>query len=183
MEDTKLEVFELTFLDVDPANPFNWPVAKKTFISLLLCLMTLFVGLATTAYSLGINSITIGLGVLVELRKLGLFTFNFVCALAPLFLAPFCELVGRRVIYVGIFILFSVMFIGLALGKNIATILVCRALLGLFGSIRTILVGGTFNDLYIPNKRAIPMASFSYTAILGTVVAPIYAGFIDETIG
>ncbi|CAP79459.1 Pc19g00430 [Penicillium rubens Wisconsin 54-1255] len=182
-EETKREVFELTFLDGDPANPFNWPVAKKTFISLLLCLMTLFVGLATTAYSSGINNMTTDLGVSVELGQLGLFTFNFVCALAPLFLAPFCELVGRRVIYVGAFVLFSVMFIGLALGKNIATILVCRALLGLFGSVGTILVGGTFSDMYTPDERAIPMASFSYTAILGTVAAPIYAGFIDETIG
>lgn len=183
MEKTNEDVFELTFLDGDPENPFNWPLAKKSFISVLLCLMTLFVGLATTAYSSGIDNMTADLSVSTELGQLGLFTFNFVCALAPLFLAPFCELVGRRVIYVGSFVLFSTMFIGLALGKNIATILVCRALLGLFGCVGTILVGGTFSDMYTPDDRAVPMASFSYVAILGTVAAPIYAGFIDETIG
>ena len=48
------------------------------------------------------------------------------CALAPLFLAPFCELVGRRVIYVGAHVCFVLVFISLALGKNIATILVMR---------------------------------------------------------
>ena len=183
MEKTNEDVLELTFLDGDSENPFNWPFFKKAFISVLLCLMTLFVGLATTAYSSGIDSMTADLGVSTELGQLGLFTFNFLCALAPLFLAPFCELVGRRVIYVGSFILFSIMFIGLALGKNIATVIVCRALLGLFGSVGTILVGGTFSDIYTPDYRAIPMASFSYAAILGTVAAPIYAGFIDETIG
>ncbi|KAL3438413.1 major facilitator superfamily domain-containing protein [Aspergillus tetrazonus] len=183
LEKTNEDVMVLTFLDGDPENPFNWPLAKKAFISLLLCLMTLFVGLATTAYSSGINSMTSDLGVSTELGQLGLFTFNFVCALAPLFLAPFCELVGRRVIYVSAFICFSIMFIGLALGKNIATIIVCRGLLGLFGSVGTILVGGTFSDMYTPDNRAIPMATFSYVAILGTVGAPIYAGFIDETIG
>lgn len=61
------------------------------------------------------------------------------------------------------------MFVGLALGKNVATIIVCRALLGLFGCIGTILVGGTFGDMYRTEERAIPMASFSYVAILGTV--------------
>jgi MFS family permease len=105
------------------------------------------------------------------------------CALAPLFLAPFCELIGRRVTYVGAYVCFVLVFICLALGKNIATILVMRVLQGLFGCVGTILAGGTFSDIYKPDSRAIPMACFSYVAILGTVGAPLYAGFIDETIG
>jgi MFS family permease len=173
----------LDFAPGDTENPFNWSQGKKAFISLLLCLMTLFIGLATTAYSSGISRMCADFGVSEELGQLGLFTFNFTCALAPLFLAPFCELAGRRVVYVGAYVLFAIMFIGLSLGKNIATILVCRALLGLFGCVGTILVGGTFGDMYRPEERAIPMAAFSYVAILGTVGAPIYAGFIDQTIG
>jgi MFS family permease len=173
----------LDFAEGDKENPFNWSPQRKAFISLLLCLMTLFIGLATTAYSSGIARMTAEFGVSSELGQLGLFTFNFTCALAPLFLAPFCELAGRRVVYVGAYVLFAIMFIGLALGQNIATILVCRALLGLFGCVGTILVGGTFGDMYTPDQRAVPMATFSYVAILGTVGAPIYAGFIDETLG
>lgn len=164
-------------------NPFNWSPAYKYFITALLCLMTLFIGLATSAYSSGITSMTEDFGVSTELGQLGMFTFNFACALAPLFLAPFCELVGRRIVYIGAYALFIVVFVGLALGKNIATILVMRALSGLFGCVGTILVGGTFSDIYSPNDRAIPMSFFSYIAILGTVAAPIYAGFINETIG
>ncbi|KAL2850190.1 major facilitator superfamily domain-containing protein [Aspergillus pseudoustus] len=183
IEESNEDVLVLDFLDGDSENPFNWSPVRKGVISVLLCLMTLFVGLATTAYSSGIGNMTSDLGVSEELGQLGLFTFNFTCAIAPLFLAPFCELVGRKVIYIGAYILFAIMFIGLALGKNIATILVCRALLGLFGCVGTILVGGTFSDMYTPDNRAVPMASFSYVAILGTVGAPIYAGFIDETIG
>lgn len=173
----------LEFAEGDKENPFNWSGKYKAFISVLLCLMTLFIGLATTAYSSGISRMTEDLGVSSELGQLGLFTFNFTCALAPLFLAPFCELAGRRIIYVGAYVCFALMFIGLSLGKNIATILVCRALLGLFGCVGTILVGGTFGDMYTPAHRAIPMASFSFVAIFGTVAAPIYAGFIDQALG
>lgn len=177
------QVIVLDFRPGDRENPFNWSGKKKGFLSLLLCMMTLFIGLATTAYSSGISRMCAEFGVSKELGQLGLFTFNFTCALAPLFLAPFCELAGRKIIYVGGYVCFSLMFIGLSLGKNIATILVCRALLGLFGCIGTILVGGTFGDMYRPEERAIPMASFSYIAILGTVGAPIYAGFIDQALG
>ncbi|KAI9933713.1 hypothetical protein ASPWEDRAFT_167985 [Aspergillus wentii DTO 134E9] len=173
----------LDFAEGDKENPFNWSHAYRAFISLLLCCMTLFIGLATTAYSSGLDKMTAEFGVSSELGQLGLFTFNFTCALAPLFLAPFCELAGRRIIYTGGYVCFALMFIGLSLGKNIATILVCRALLGLFGCIGTILVGGTFGDMYRPDERAIPMASFSFVAIFGTVGAPIYAGFIDQALG
>ncbi|PWY89160.1 MFS general substrate transporter [Aspergillus heteromorphus CBS 117.55] len=170
----------LNFVSGDKENPFNWDPKYKAFISTLLCLMTLFIGLATTAYSSGSGDMATDLGVSSEIAELGLFVFNFTCALAPLFLAPFCELAGRRIVYVGSYACFCLMFIGLALGKNIATILVCRALLGLFGCVGTILVGGTFGDMYYPENRAIPVASFAFIAILGTVSAPIYAGFIDQ---
>jgi MFS family permease len=173
----------LEFVEGDKENPFNWSSGRKAFIATQLCLMTLFIGLATTAYSSGITKMAAELETTALIGQLGLFTFNFTCALAPLFLAPFCELAGRRVIYVGAYICFCLMFIGLALGKNIATILVCRALLGLFGCVGTILVGGTFGDMYTPEHRAIPMACFSFIAILGTVGAPIYAGFIDQALG
>lgn len=177
------EYILLKFTSDDKQDPFNWSSGRKSWITLLLCLMTLFIGLATTAYSSGISSMCADLGVSTELGQLGLFCFNMACAIAPLFLAPFCELTGRRIVYVGAYALFVIVFIGLALGKNIATILVTRVFQGLFGCVGTILVGGTFSDIYRPDERAVPMACFSYVAILGTVAAPIYAGFIDETIG
>lgn len=115
--------------------------------------------------------------------QMGLFLFNFACAIAPLFLAPFCELVGRRIIYAGSYGGFTLRFIGLALGKNIATILIMRTLLGLFGCVGTILVGGTFSDIHLEDERAKPVAFFSYVAILGTTAAPIYSGFINQELG
>lgn len=177
------EYIILNFVEDDPEDPFNWSTGRKYYITALLCLMTLTIGLATTAYSSGINSMVRDLDTSTEIGQLGLFLFNIACALAPLFLAPFCELVGRRVVYVGSYVCFTLIFIGLALGRNIATILVMRLLLGLFGCVGTILVGGTFGDMFREHERAVPMAWFSYVAIFGTVGAPIYAGFIDQTIG
>jgi hypothetical protein len=58
-----------------------------------------------------------------------------------------------------------------------------KTLSGLFGCVGTTLAGETFSDIYRPDHRAGPIACFSYVSILGTVAAPIYAGFIDETIG
>lgn len=177
------EYLVLLFAHGDKENPFNWSPAYKALVTTLLCLMTLFIGLATTAYSSGIGSMTQHFGVGELTGQWGLFTFNFACALAPLFLAPFCEMVGRKIVYVGGFLCFSLLFIGLSLAKSVNTMIGLRVLLGLFGCIGTILVGGTFDDLYEPQHRGQPMSAFSWIAILGTVSAPIYAGFVDMTIG
>lgn len=173
----------LEFAPNDPEDPYNWNNKRKWFITFILCGMTLFIGLGTTAYSSGISRMVKDLNSVTEIGQLGLFSFNMTCAVTPLFLAPFCEMVGRRIIYVGGFAGYGICFIGLALGKNMATIVCMRMCLGLFGCVGTILVGGTFDDMFIPEERSYPMALFAYIAILGTVAAPIYAGFIDQSIG
>lgn len=101
------EYIVLTFATGDPENPFNWNPWYKRGITTLLNLMTLFIGLATTAYSSGINSMCEEFGVPTIMGQLGLFTFNISCAIAPMILAPFCELVGRKIVYAGAFLCFS----------------------------------------------------------------------------
>lgn len=177
------EYIVLTFATGDKDNPFNWNLWYKRSISTMLNLMTLFIGLATTAYSSGISSMCAEFGVPTIYGQLGLFTFNIACAITPMILAPLCELTGRKIVYASAFLCFSLIFIGLALAQNISTIIGLRLLLGLFGCVGTILVGGTFDDMYEPHKRGRPMAMFSFVAIFGTVAAPIYAGFIDQSIG
>ncbi|PIB03020.1 putative MFS-type transporter [Cercospora beticola] len=177
------EFIVLQYASFDPVNPFNWNPWYKRAVTTMLNLMTLSIGLSTTCYSSTVNSMTTEFGVSTEIGQLGLFLFNFVCAIAPLFLAPFCELVGRKIVYAGAYFCFSLCFIGLSLGQNMATILVMRAFLGLFGCVGTILVGGTFDDMYLPRQRSRPMAMFAFIAIFGTVFAPVYAGFIDQHLG
>lgn len=102
----------------------HWSKARKWTVVLLLNLMTLIIGLSTSAYSSGIGSMTKEFGVatvagqgtfsspepqklhsLLTLASLlvGMFTFNAACAVTPLFFAPLCELAGRRWIYIGAF--------------------------------------------------------------------------------
>ncbi|KAI0160109.1 major facilitator superfamily domain-containing protein [Xylariaceae sp. FL1272] len=177
------EYIVLSFASGDKENPYNWNKWYKRMITTMLNLMTLFIGLATTAYSSGISSMCEEFGVPELMGQLGLFTFNIACAIAPMILAPFCELVGRKIVYAGAFLGFSLLFIGLALARDVVSIIIIRLFLGLFGCVGTILVGGTFDDMYEPHKRGRPMAMFSFVAIFGTVAAPIYAGFIDQSLG
>lgn len=103
--------------------------------------MTVAIGLSTTAYSSGITRMTDEFGVANVVGQLGLTTFNCACAIAPLFLAPFCELVGRREVFLSAYFGFTVIFILIADAPNIGAVLAGRLLSGIFGSCGTILVG------------------------------------------
>ncbi|KWU45969.1 putative MFS transmembrane transport protein [Rhodotorula sp. JG-1b] len=177
------------FEDGDPENPLNWSKSKKWVITILLDAMTVAIGLSTTAYSSGISRMTEEFGVANVVGQLGLTTFNCACAIAPLFLAPFCELVGRREVFLSAYFGFTVIFILIADAPNIGAVLAGRLLSGIFGSCGTILVGGTLADIWNTRDRGIPMSTFTFAAIFGTIFAPVYSGpvpfsqFIDQSIG
>jgi len=95
-------------------------------------------------------------------------SFNAACAVAPLFLAPFCELVGRREVFLSAYACFVLIFILLSEGTNITCEIVGRLLSGIFGSCGTILVGGTLADIWNTKDRSMPMSCFTFVAIFGT---------------
>lgn len=142
--------------------PFNWPISRKCVMTILLCSTTMMIVLSTTAYSSGIGSMVQELHTSNEVGQVGLFCFNLFCALVPLIVSPLCELTGRRFIYLGAFGAFTVVNVGLALAKNIATILICRILSGSFGSIGTILVGGTMSDIWKEDQVVVPLSLFTF---------------------
>ncbi|KAL8284007.1 hypothetical protein RQP46_005120 [Phenoliferia psychrophenolica] len=171
------------FEEGDPENPMNWSKRQKWVITFLLCMMTTMVGLSTSAYSSGVAKMSKEFGVANVVGQIGMFTFNAACAVAPLFLAPFCEFVGRREVFLIGYGCFVLVFLLLALGKNIGSEIVGRLLSGLFGSAGTILVGGTLADIWNTKERGLPMSCFTFVAIFGTIAAPTYCGYIDKYAG
>ncbi|GAA5969590.1 hypothetical protein JCM11641_008170 [Rhodosporidiobolus odoratus] len=179
----KNKIVLVKFEEGDPENPLNWPKPRKWLITFLLCAMTCNIGLSTTAFSSGIGRMVDEFGTINVVGQVGMFTFNAACAIAPLFLAPLCEQIGRREVYLSAYLCFTLVFLLLALGPNIGSEIVGRLLSGLFGSCGTILVGGTLADIWNTRERGIPMSCFTFVAIFGTIAAPLYCGYIDETIG
>jgi hypothetical protein len=104
--------------------------------------MTCIIGLSTSAYSNTIDGMTQEFGVANVVGQVGMFSasttprfllapplglpdqvslsiaFNAACAVAPLILAPICEQVGRRQVYLSAFACFTLCFLFLALAKN-----------------------------------------------------------------
>jgi multidrug resistance protein len=97
--------------------------------------------------------------------------------------APMSEILGRRIIYATTLLVAVVFIIPCAVGNNIATLLVCRAIDGIAFSAPMTLVGGTLADLWKTEERGVPMAAFSAAPFIGPAIGPLAGGFIADNLG
>ena len=97
----------------------------------------------------------------IALISLTVTIYMAVQAFAPSFWGPLSDTCGRRVTFIGTFVVFLIANIGLAFSKNFATLMVFRAIQA-FGSAATISVGGgVLGDITTAKERGGYMAGFS----------------------
>ncbi|KAJ6561452.1 major facilitator superfamily domain-containing protein [Mycena vulgaris] len=168
----------------DPANPRNWPPAKKWASAGVVSFYTFISPLSSSIMAPGLSAVAVKYGITNETiiaMTLSIFLISF--ALGPLFLAPLSEMYGRRwVLNLGnlITIAFN---IGCAFAPNTAALLIFRFLVGFSGSAPIACGGGVISDLFSEKDRAAAMAIYSLGPLIGPVVGPIAGGFVTEKIG
>lgn len=85
---TSEDPFVVTWLDDDPVNPMNYPLALKWTITLLVAVATLAVAFVSSAYSGGIAEILQEFRVAQIIGTLGISLFVLGFAIGPLLWAP-----------------------------------------------------------------------------------------------
>lgn len=103
-------------------------------------------------------------------------------ASGPLVFAPLSELYGRRLpIIIGAFA-FAVFNIGVAVAKDVQTLMICRFFAGWFGSAPLAIVGATFADMFNNKWRGAFIGIFGAMVILGPLMAPFIVSWVIRTI-
>jgi multidrug resistance protein len=112
--------------------------------------------------------------------NLGITLFCLGFGIAPMVLAPFSEINGRRPIFVSSGLVFTVCLIGCGATDSFAGLLVARFFLGIGGSTFSTMVGGVISDIYHTGDRNTPMSYFSGSVLFGTGLGPLISGFIQR---
>jgi MFS family permease len=177
----------------DPANPMNWPSARKfaaigivSLISMLSLvpynpvkrarltanrpLASTMISSTTADVMATFHSTNETLGAFVTSVYLLSYCFG------PLVIAPLSELHGRAIVYNvcnSIFLIFS---IACALANNLSALLVFRLFAGIAASCPITLGAGTIADMIPLERRGLAMASWIVGPLVGPTFGPL-AGY------
>ncbi|KAJ5584370.1 Major facilitator superfamily domain general substrate transporter [Penicillium hispanicum] len=159
-------------------SPFLWPEWRKSMMTYLSCGVTALAGYSAGEISPASDELTEEWGISSVVYNLGITLFCIGFALAPMVLAPFSEINGRRPIFVASGVLFVACLIACGGTHSFAGLLVARLFQGVGASTFSTMVGGVISDIYHAEERNTPMALFSASALFGTGLAPLLAGVI-----
>ncbi|KAJ5256122.1 Major facilitator superfamily domain general substrate transporter [Penicillium chrysogenum] len=159
-------------------SPFLWPQWRKSMMTYIACGVTALAGYAAGEVSPASEELTELWGISTVVYNLSITVFCCGFALAPMVLAPFSEINGRRPIFIASGILFVASLIGCGGTQSFAGLLVARFFQGVGGSTFSTMVGGVISDIYHAQDRNTPMALFSGAALFGTGLAPLISGAI-----
>lgn len=161
-------------------DPFTWSEGRKNLTIWVACVITALTAFSAGAYSPGVGQMTREWGVSSVAALVGITTFTTGFAVAPMVLAPFSEINGRRPVFIASGILFVVCQLCSGLTQSYAGMLVVRFFVGVGGSTFSTMVGGVVSDIYHAEDRNTPMALFSGSALFGTGFGPLLCGFVAQ---
>ncbi|KAF2655037.1 MFS general substrate transporter [Lophiostoma macrostomum CBS 122681] len=161
-------------------SPFEWATSRKNYMIWISCVITSLTAFTAGAYSPGIGQMKEEWHVSNVAALVGITTFTSGFAIAPMVLAPFSEIQGRRPVFIVSGIVFVICQLCSGLTRSYAGMLVVRFFVGVGGSTFSTMVGGVVSDIYHTEDRNTPMALFSGSALFGTGWGPLICGFIAQ---
>ncbi|KAI0371743.1 MFS general substrate transporter [Pilatotrama ljubarskyi] len=165
----------------DPENPYNWPKRRKWAITLQLALAAFGATFCSSCYSGGMAAMDQELHISLVVGILGVSLFVVGFGLGPLIFAPLSELYGRRIVFIVTGCVFALFHLGGALGHDVNTILITRALAGVFGSAPLTNSGGVLTDIWTARERGIAASLYGTAPWAGPVLGPLVGGWISQT--
>lgn len=182
-EDRNHADHHLDFAPDDARNPRAWTRKKRLFNVSIIAAMSILSPLASSVYNPAIKNIALSLHTTEEKVIATNTGYIVLLGLGPLIIAPVSETLGRRVVYIVCFSVFTLLQIPTALAPNIATLITVRTLSGFFGSVGIANGGGTINDMFPPSGRAGIYGWYLLGPLLGPVLGPILGGVIAQRLG
>ncbi|KAG8631666.1 hypothetical protein KVT40_000806 [Elsinoe batatas] len=159
-------------------SPFLWSESRKNLITWLSCAATVVTAYAAGSYTSGEEQMEAEWGVSRTAITVGVTVFTTGFAIAPMILAPFSEINGRRPVFVITGVLYVILQLCCAVTRSYGGMLVSRFLKGCVSSTFSTMVGGVVSDIYQTEDRNTAMALFSGAALFGTGLGPLISGFI-----
>jgi len=180
-EEKSDEDWMVTWEEGEKANPKNWTVAYRWYITAAASLLVLNSTFASSAPSGVVPQMMEYFTFSQEVGTLTIALFVAGYTVGPLLWGPLSEANGRRPIFLITFAFYTGFQVGCALSRNTASILVFRFLSGVFASCPLTNAGALLADIWDADRRGIAMSLFSLAPFAGPALGPIVGGFVGAS--
>ena len=140
----------------DPANPMNWSMAKRSWVTFNLCFLTFSVYAGSSIVTPGLEAFAAehGIGSVPASLSISLFVLGY--GIGPMFLSALSEIpsIGRNLPYIITLAIFVVLQVPTAIISSTAGFFILRFLAGVMGSPPLATGGATIADMVDAKHRA-----------------------------
>ncbi|KAL6831660.1 major facilitator superfamily domain-containing protein [Trichoderma camerunense] len=170
------------YTENDPANPLNWSLAKKAWISVVLFFYSFAGYIGASLYAAGAPDISHIFGVNNVVTGLGLAIYVFAYGIGPMLFSPLSEVpsIGRNWPYIISFAIFVLLCIPTSVVNNFGGLLVLRFLLGFFCSPCLATVGAIYSDMFGPKEPPYVIAIWGGDTTMAPALGPLIGGVAVE---
>jgi MFS family permease len=164
-------------------DPLNWSVWLKYWIVILMSAFTLMAQVGAGLLNPAFVAVATDLHVTVEEASYTTTVFILFTGVFPLFLTPFANVYGRRVLYLIFTIVAVAGYIGSAASSSWGGVMAGRVFSGIGSSVSLGLGAATICDLFVQGERGLPMGIYAWASTNGPHIAPIAGGYIAQRYG
>lgn len=164
-------------------DPLNWSQFQKYWIVLLMSAFTLMSQLGAALLNPSFVLVAKDLLVTVEQASYTTTVFILFTGVFPLFITPFANVYGRRILYLVFTIVAIAGYVGSAASPSWGGVIAGRVFSGIGSSIPVGIGAATICDLFVQGERGVPMGIYAWATTNGPHVAPIAGGYIAQRYG
>jgi MFS family permease len=164
--------------DGDPANPYNWAVPYKAFVTFQLGMLALAASLGSSILSPAGNTIAQVMEISEEVAVLNISLYILGFCFGPLLWGPLSELWGRRVSLIPAMFCLGCFSIGTAVSRNPQDIFITRFFGGVFGSAPVSNVSAAMGDIYGQETRGMAITFYAIMVVGGPTLGPLIGSAI-----
>ncbi|RDL35802.1 Uncharacterized protein BP5553_06414 [Venustampulla echinocandica] len=167
----------------DVNHPLNWPLWQRQYIALLISVLGFSGQLSSALINPAFKVMSLDLGVTVPQASYLTTVFVLFGGVVPMFVVPFSNVYGRRILYVIFGAIAVAGNIGSAAAPTYGGVFAGRVFNGIGSSIPLGLGPSTICDLFPQERRGLYMGIYVLLVNNGPHLAPIIGGFVTEKIG
>ncbi|KAI2792833.1 hypothetical protein POX_b02876 [Penicillium oxalicum] len=165
----------------NPKHPRNWPRLRKTYDTVVICLLDLFITASSTAGAAAATQAkdefhlnqTMSTFCFVTLFLLGQ-------SIGTIILPPWSEAFGRKKTYLFSAGLSCICCLIIGLAHSVTAAIIMRLLAGLLSAVPGTILGGSIEDMFNSQARIWVVFSWTVASNIGLIIGPITSSYVIE---